>query len=105
MIKHYIKLLAICSDNFGSYIIDEQNTIDKDEIVEFIKMYNNIQGIKVLMFQMNTHSISTFCDIKKYIHTISTSDYIRKLIEESDNILVINHVKEKSTDFIHEFMM
>lgn len=103
--KHYIKLLAICPDNFGSYIIDEQNTIDKDEIVDFIKMYNNIKGIKVFVFQMHTYSIGTFCDVKKYIHTISAFDYIRKLIEESDNILVINHVKEKSTDFIHEFMM
>ena len=103
--KHYIKLLAICPDNFGSYIIDEQNTIDEDEIVDFIKMYNHIQSIKVFIFQMNSHNISTFCDIKKYIHTISTFDYIRKLIEESENILVITHTKEKSIDFIHEFMM
>lgn len=104
MNQNYVKLLAICPDSFGSYIIDEQNTIDKDEIVEFVKLFNNNQGIKIFIFQMNTHAINTYCDIKRQIHAISPFDYIRKLIEESGNMITINHIQEESIDFIHEFM-
>ena len=38
-IWYYVKLLAICSDNFGSHIIDKQNVIDENKNVRIYLWY------------------------------------------------------------------
>lgn len=62
-IKNYVKLLCIRIDHFESHIVDEQNTTDSKEIEEFIKRYQNRQGLKILMIQMNNMEIVTFDEI------------------------------------------
>ena len=65
-IKNYVKLLCIRIDHFESHIVDEQNTTDSKEIEEFIKRYQNRQGLKILMIQMNNMEIVTFDEIIFY---------------------------------------
>lgn len=65
-IKNYVKLLCIRIDHFESHIVDEKNTTDSKEIEEFIKRYQNRQGLKILMIQMNNMEIVTFDEIKNF---------------------------------------
>ena len=62
-IKNYVKLLCIRIDHFESQIVDEKNTNDSKEIEEFIKRYQNRQGLKILIIQMNNMEIVTFDEI------------------------------------------
>lgn len=62
-IKNYVKLLCIRIDHFESHIVDKQNTTDSKEIEEFIKRYQNRQGLKILIIQMNNMEIVTFDEI------------------------------------------
>lgn len=69
-IKNYVKLLCIRIDHFESHIVDEQNTTDSKEIEEFIKRYQNRQGLKILIIQMNNMEIVTFDEIKNLFVTL-----------------------------------
>lgn len=91
-IKNYIKLLCIRVDHIESYVVDEINTSDEQEINEFIKMYKHRKGLKILIFEMadDVHII-TYEQMQSFIHTLHVFDYIRQVIEnESNKLVVIN---------------
>ena len=91
-IKNYIKLLCIRIDHIESYMVDELNTSDEQEINEFIKTYKHRRGLKILIFEMadDVHVI-TYEQMQSFIHTLHVFDYIRQVIEnESNKLIVIN---------------
>ena len=91
-IKNYIKLLCIRIDHIESYVVDELNTSDEQEINEFIKTYKHRRGLKILIFEMadDVHII-TYEQMQSFIHTLHVFDYIRQVIEnESNKLIVIN---------------
>jgi hypothetical protein len=89
-IKNYIKLLCIRIDHIESYVVDELNTSDEKEINDFIKMYKHRKGLKILIFEMadETHVI-TYEQMQSFIHTLHVFDYIRQIIENETNKLVV----------------
>lgn len=88
-IKNYVKLLCIRIDHFESQIVDEKNTNDSKEIEEFIKRYQNRQGLKILIIQMNNMEIVTFDEIKKFIRNAHVFDYIRHLANERHELIPV----------------
>ena len=88
-IKNYIKLLCIRIDHIESYVVDELNTSDEQEINEFIKTYKHRRGLKILIFEMgdDTHVI-TYEQMQSFIHTLHVFDYIRQVIENDINRFV-----------------
>ena len=89
-IKNYIKLLCIRIDHIESYVVDELNTSDEQKINEFIKMYKYRKGLKILIFEMadEAHMI-TYEQMQSFIHTLHVFDYIRQVIENESNKLVV----------------
>ena len=89
-IKNYIKLLCIRIDHIESYVVDELNTSDEKEINDFIKMYKHRRGLKILIFEMSddVHMI-TYEQMQSFIHTLHVFDYIRQIIENETNKLVV----------------
>ena len=89
-IKNYIKLLCIRIDNIESYVVDEINTSDEKEINDFIKTYKHRKGLKILIFEMadDVHII-TYEQMQSFIHTLHVFDYIRQVIENESNRLVV----------------
>ena len=96
-IKNYIKLLCIRIDHIESYMVDELNTSDEQEINEFIKMYKHRRGLKILIFEMadDVHVI-TYEQMQSFIHTLHVFDYIRQVIENESNKLVVINDSENS---------
>ena len=96
-IKNYIKLLCIRIDHIESYMVDELNTSDEQEINEFIKMYKHRRGLKILIFEMadDVHVI-TYEQMQSFIHTLHVFDYIRQVIENESNKLVVVNDSENS---------
>lgn len=89
-IKNYIKLLCIRIDHIESYVVDELNTSDEQEINEFIKMYKHRRGLKILIFEMTDEArIVTYEQMQSFIHTLHVFDYIRQIIENETNKLVV----------------
>ena len=78
-IKNYIKLLCIRIDHIESYVVDE-----------FVKMYKHRKGLKILIFEMadEAHMI-TYEQMQSFIHTLHVFDYIRQIIENEANKLVV----------------
>lgn len=91
-IKNYIKLLCIRIDHIESYMVDELNTSDEKEINDFIKMYKHRRGLKILIFEMTDEAhVITYEQMQSFIHTLHVFDYIRQVIEnESNKLVVIN---------------
>ena len=91
-IKNYIKLLCIRIDHIESYVVDELNTSDEKEINDFIKMYKHRRGLKILIFEMSDDvHIITYEQMQSFIHTLHVFDYIRQIIEnETNKLLVVN---------------
>lgn len=89
-IKNYIKLLCIRIDHIESYVVDELNASDEQKINEFVKMYKHRKGLKILIFEMadETHMI-TYEQMQSFIHTLHVFDYIRQIIENEANKLVV----------------
>lgn len=96
-IKNYIKLLCIRIDHIESYVVDELNTSDEQEINEFIKTYKHRRGLKILIFEMadDVHVI-TYEQMQSFIHTLHVFDYIRQIIENESNKLVVVNDSENS---------
>ena len=89
-IKDYIKLLCIRIDHIESYVVDELNTSDEQKINEFIKMYKHRKGLKILIFEMTDEAhIITYEQMQSFIHTLHVFDYIRQIIENESNRLVV----------------
>lgn len=90
-IENYVKLLCIRVDNFDSYIIDELNTSDCEEIKDFVSTYKNKKGIKILIFEINSMDVITFEQMRNLIHSLHVFDYIRKLIESDETEFITIH--------------
>ena len=89
-IKNYIKLLCIRIDYIESYVVDELNTSDEKEINDFIKMYKHRRGLKILIFEMSDDvHIITYEQMQSFIHTLHVFDYIRQIIKNETNKLVV----------------
>ena len=89
-IKNYIKLICIRIDHIESYVVDELNTSDEKEINDFIKMYKHRRGLKILIFEMSDDvHIITYEQMQSFIHTLHAFDYIRQIIKNETNKLVV----------------
>ena len=89
-IKNYIKLLCIRIDHIESYVVDEINTSDEKEINEFINTYKHRKGLKILIFEMTDEAhMITYEQMQSFIHTLHVFDYIRQIIENETNKLVV----------------
>lgn len=109
-IKNYIKLLCIRIDHIESYVVDELNTSDEKEINDFIKMYKHRKGLKILIFEMadETHVI-TYEHMQSFIHTLHVFDYIRQIIENETNKLVVVNDSEspdalQTDSYLHKLL-
>ena len=99
-IKDYIKLLCIRIDHIESYVVDELNTSDEQKINEFIKMYKHRKGLKILIFEMTDEAhIITYEQMQSFIHTLHVFDYIRQIIENETNKLVVVNDSESPDVF------
>ena len=66
------------------------NTSDEQKINEFIKMYKHRKGLKILIFEMTDEAhIITYEQMQSFIHTLHVFDYIRQIIENETNKLVV----------------
>ena len=99
-IQNYVKLLCIRLDHFESYVVDEKNTTSADEIEKFIKLHEYRQGVKILIFQMNTMEMITFEEVKKIIHTAHAFDYIRSLVNSGNKLLQEEDISGVSAELI-----
>ena len=99
-IKNYIKLLCIRIDHIESYVVDELNTSDEKEINDFIKMYKHRKGLKILIFEMTDEAhMITYEQMQSFIHTLHVFDYIRQIIENETNKLVVVNDSESPDAF------
>ena len=99
-IKNYIKLLCIRIDHIESYVVDELNTSDEKEINDFIKMYKHRRGLKILIFEMSDDvHIITYEQMQSFIHTLHVFDYIRQIIKNETNKLVVVNDSESPDAF------
>ena len=100
-IKDYIKLLCIRIDHIESYVVDELNTSDEQNINEFIKMYKHRKGLKILIFEMTDEAhMLTYEQMQSFIHTLHVFDYIRQIIENETNKLVVVNNDDTSLDVL-----
>lgn len=104
-IKNYIKLLCIRIDHFESFIEDEVNTTDEKEIEDFIERYKNHDGLKILIFEMNSMDMISFEDIKKFIHNAHVFDYMRQLISDGHRLLSVEDVNSASINSFIKYML
>lgn len=89
-IKKYIKLPCIRIDHIESYVVDELNTSDEQKINEFINTYKHRKGLKILIFEMTDEAhMITYEQMQSFIHTLHVFDYIRQIIENETNKLVV----------------
>ena len=89
-IKNYIKLLCIRIDHIESYMVDELNTFDEQKINEFINTYKHRKGLKILIFEMTDEAhMITYEQMQSFIHTLHVFDYIRQIIKNETNKLVV----------------
>lgn len=100
-IKNYIKLLCIRIDHIKSYVVDELNTSDEQNINEFIKMYKHRKGLKILIFEMTDEAhMLTYEQMQSFIHTLHVFDYIRQIIENETNKFVVINNDDTSLDVL-----
>lgn len=104
-IKNYIKLLCIRLDHFESYVVDEVNTTDEEEIEAFIKLHNKHKGTKILIFEMDTMEMITFDEIQKFIHNAHVFDYMRQLISDGHKLLSVGDVNSASIGSFIKYML
>lgn len=104
-IKNYIKLICLRIDHFESFIVDEKNSSSQEEIEKFIERYNNREGLKIIMIQMNNMEMITFDDVKRIIKNAHVFDYIRKLASEGHKMLPLNNSEIIGIDPILQYML
>ena len=104
-IKNYIKLLCIRIDHFESSIVSEKNTNQIDENEDFINRYDNRDGLKIVIIQMENMEMITFDDVKKIIHNAHIFDYMRYLVNDGHKMLTISDVNKTSIDWLVSHMI
>ena len=104
-IKNYIKLLCIRIDHFESSIVSEKNTNQIDEIEDFINRYDNRDGLKIVIIQMENMEMITFDDVKKIIKNAHVFDYMRHLVNDGHEMLALQDVSKTSIDWIVSHML
>ena len=66
------------------------NTSDEQKINEFINTYKHRKGLKILIFEMTDEAhMITYEQMQSFIHTLHVFDYIRQVIENETNKLVV----------------
>ena len=66
------------------------NTSDEQKINEFINTYKHRKGLKILIFEMTDEAhMITYEQMQSFIHTLHVFDYIRQIIENETNKLVV----------------
>ena len=104
-IKNYIKLLCISIDHFESFLVDEVNTSSMDDINNFINLYKDKPGLKIIMIQMNNMEIITFDDVKKIIRNAHVFDYLRHLSFEGHKMLPVSEVQGIDINLIVKYLL
>ena len=104
-IKNYIKLLCIRVDHFESFLVDEKNTDSIEEIEKFIEQYDNHEGLKIVIIQMDNMEMITFDDVKKIIHNVHVFDYMRHLVNDGHKMLALPDVSKTSIDWLVSHML
>lgn len=104
-IKNYIKLLCIRLDHFESYVVDEVNTTNEEEIKEFINLHKKHKGTKILIFEMDSMEMITFEDVRKIIHNAHVFDYMRQLIGDGHKLLSVGDVDSASIGSFIKYML
>lgn len=104
-INNYIKLLCISIDHFDSSLVDEVNTSSMDDINNFINLYKDKPGLKIIMIQMNNMEIITFDDVKKIIRNAHVFDYLRHLSFEGHKMLPVSEVQGIDINLIVKYLL
>lgn len=104
-IQNYVKLLCIRIDHFESHIVDEKNTTDSKEAEEFINRYQNREGLKILMIQMANMEITTFDEVKKYIHNAHVFDYIRHFANDEHELIPVKDIGKLDMNLYLNYML
>lgn len=104
-IKNYLKLLCIRIDHFESFLVDEKNTDSIEEVEKFIEQYDNREGLKIVMIQMDNMEMITFDDVKKIIHNVHIFDYMRYLVNDGHKMLTASDVNKPSIDWLISHML
>ena len=104
-IKNYMKLLCIRIDHFESFLEDEKNTDSIEEIEKFIEQYDNREGLKIVMIEMNNMEMMTFDDVKKIIRNAHIFDYMRYLVNDGHKVLTVSDVNKTSIDWLVNHMI
>lgn len=89
-IQNYVKLLSIRIDHYESHLIQEINTSDAEEIENFIEKFKGIDGVKVIIVQMNTQELLTFDEVRRIIHNAHVFDYLRNLVANGNKMVTVN---------------
>ena len=104
-IKNYIKLLCIRIDHFESSIVSEKNTNQIDEIEDFINRYDNRDGLKIVIIQMENMEMITFDDVKKIIKNAHVFDYIRHLSSEGHKMISFSDINKLDVNWLLKHML
>lgn len=104
-IKNYVKLLCIRLDHFESFIEDKLNTTDEKEIENFINRYKDRDGLKILIFEMDSMEMITFEDVQRIIHNVHVFDYMRQLISDGHKLLSVGDISSKSIGSFIKYML
>ena len=90
---------------FESFLEDEKNTDSIEEIEKFIEQYDNREGLKIVMIEMNNMEMMTFDDVKKIIHNAHIFDYMRYLVNDGHKVLTVSDVNKTSIDWLVNHMI
>ena len=104
-IKNYIKLLCIRIDHFESFIVEEKNTDQIEEIECFINRYDNRDGLKIVIIQMGNMEMITFDDVKKIIKNAHVFDYIRHLSSEGHEMIPFTEINKLDVNWLLKHML
>ena len=104
-IKNYIKLLCIRVDHFESFLVDEKNTDSIEEVEKFIEQYDNHEGLKIVIIQMDNMEMITFDDVKKIIKNAHVFDYIRHLSSEGHEMIPFTEINKLDVSWLLKHML
>lgn len=104
-IKNYIKLLCISINHFESSLVDETNTTSMEDINNFINLYKDKPGLKIVMIEMDNMEMITFDDVKKIIHNAHVFDYLRHLSSDGHRMLPVSEIQGIDLNWIVQYML
>ena len=104
-IKNYMKLLCIRIDHFESFLVDEKNTDSIEEVEKFIEQYDNRDGLKIVIIQMENMEMITFDDVKKIIKNAHVFDYIRHLSSEGHKMIPFTEINKLDVNWLLKHML